>query len=141
MLCMAVLTGATQQEAASPNEPDARMGGAYNAIHAIEYKDESGRVYKIYKYDGMEFKVFSPVGNSMPVEGAGGVGSVSVDTKRRVYLYSTPGVISYPADTPKQAVDNVAAQLITNSGRPPVEQLSKGLDDFYEKLGRQDAGG
>ena len=82
------------------------------------------------------FKVFKPENDSISIEGLGGVGNVSVDKKRRVYLYSSPGVIAYQADTAKQAFEKVLNQLIENARRPPVGQLRKGLDEFYEDLGK-----
>ena len=108
----------------------------YDLMSAAEQSDEDGRNYKLHEHNGKKFKVFEPDNDSISIEGLGGTGTVSVDKERRVYLYKTPGVTTYPADTAKQAFENVLNQLIKTAGRPPIEQLRKGLDEFYEGLGK-----
>ena len=115
-------------------QPTSSIKETYDLMLAAEQTGEDGRTFKEYEHKSEKFKVFKPENDSISIEGLDGAGSVSIDRKRRVYLYSTPGVISYPANTVEQAFKKIADRLIKNAGRPPVAQLRKGLDEFYEDL-------
>ena len=128
--------GVNANEPTTKEQPVSDLKETYDLMSAVEQTDGDNRTYKLYEHDGVMFKVFKPENDSISIEGLGGVGNVSVDKKRRVYLYSSPGVIAYQADTAKQAFEKVLNQLIENARRPPVEQLRKGLDEFYEDLGK-----
>lgn len=137
-VCMALLPiAATEQQETSVTKLDE----TYKEMPSAEQKDDEGRPYKPYKYEGVDFKVYRLTdGKTISVEGLGLSGNISVNIKGGNYLASTPvfGIISQTADTPKGALHIVCRRIVEKAKGKSDEELRKGLSDFYDELGKSE---
>ena len=97
------------------------------------FKDEDGRSYKHFQYEGETFKIFEPEHNKMIVEGLGMIGTVSYSDTTNQYTGAVL-VMEVHFDTPKGALEYVCGAMIKKSRRPDSEELANGLRQFFENL-------
>ena len=133
-MCVAFLSAsATEQLEAEVTELDK----SYKNMPSAEQKDDEGQAYKPYKYKDVDFKVYKPKNGGISIEALGLKGTVSIHNATGKYRGSALGWGS-DANTPERALHIACDRIIDRAKQPSDEKLIKGLDDFYDELGKSE---
>lgn len=90
---------------------------------------------KDYKFQGETFQVSKPDDCRMTVSGLGLTGNIYIHTQTNQYREDLDGW-GLDHQTLNAALDSVCRRIIDKAARPTPDDLCKGMDDFYDKLGK-----
>ena len=88
---------------------------------------------KIYKYDGQKFEVSEPKGCEITVSGKGHSGTIYAKQSTGTFATTFYNVWK-PHATVEEALKFLCQKILDREKNPPLEELCKEMESFYDKL-------